>query len=820
MPENDDEDKGPLAFLDRLLDEERDSNLHLGDVRFWQHLEHVKVSLVYRTTSLEYKMMKMMCCEAILYIALLCVFTSFMVMQRSPEIFESRRQQLDYWGGCNRTMDGRVCSIDEVYDHASLMTWLKEDLSPKAFTEQQEYQPIASAVSLFRLQSGAVPWRPRYIGDTKTSILVGAIRIRQLRVQYNLDCSILEDYQDIHKDCFPRYSPGVESRLKWHPVWAPDQVKPHYKHYNANETGQGDVVGAFGVYPGSGFVLDLPLSLTSAITRLEELEEWSWLDVRTRAVIIELSTLNPNVNVMSNVKMLFEFPATGGVYIKQDASSFRALQLSLALAATDDPMGMFAMLIMTESLFMLFLWLVLYVMVKNGSRFFTYFWSCVDVLLLILWHVYLLMYFLGVYSASDQEPNLHPEVLADPEMFFPIGKLVGLLENANTILACLGLLAWLKVLKYFSLSAYFMGFVRVIERCIVNLMLFGALLFLVVFGFAVSLHIGFGADDNLFGSIWGSFISVIVAPAGGVDLEPIFAKGGVLGPVLVFMYIIVVFLLLLNTFMAISVDTYSVCMYEISEVVDATRPNPIRVFLGTYLNAMMGIKLVGKETEEDRGFPHEQEIALTSLPEAIQMRYIEQKRRMQGLLDNVQAQIAEEERKRLEPEQYEVDDEDEDEDEDALALTSGTPQQALEDGDVNKLIVKRVQLQRMLEDDPIMQEICDTNRAVDIIRRFRVDVAGGDPYAQVAELQASIALKLKDLEDKGMDLSFDQMEALKTVSQELHSALTESQKEWRSELLSVLQMASLLSKALIDLTTQLAKVQQNHNALEQKATPK
>jgi len=81
-------------------------------------------------------------------------------------------------------------------------------------------------------------------------------------------------------------------------------------------------------------------------------------------------------------------------------------------------------------------------------------------------------------------------------------------------------------------------------------------------------------------------------------------------------------------------------------------------------------------------------------------------------------------------------------------------------------------------------------------------------------------VKLKDLEDKGMDLSFDQMEALKTVSQELHSALTESQKEWRSELLSVLQMASLLSKALIDLTTQLAKVQQNHNALEQKATPK
>lgn len=822
MSKDDDEKGGPLGFLDRLLDEERDSNLHFGDVRFWKHLEHINIAHVYRTTSLEYRTMKMMFCETVFYIVFIMVLTSFVVMQRSPDLYASRRQQLDYWAGCKRTWEGRSCKIDEVTDPQKLMTWLSEDFVPKAFTEQDQYLPIAPAVSMFRLQSGNVRWTPRYVGDTKTSILTGTIRIRQLRVQYNLDCTILQDFLAIHKDCFPKYSPGVESKLKWHPTWTPEHVKPHYKWYDANETEQGDTVGYHGVYPGSGFVLDLPLNLTGARMRLKELEEWSWLDVRTRAVVIEMNTLNPNVNIFVNTKLLFEFPATGGVYIKQEASSFRAIQMSLALAATDDSNGTFAMLILTTGLFLMLFVYVSYLMMKNGAAYFTYFWSVIDFIILVLFFVLVCIY-LSVFSQAEKEPNLQPEVLADPEMFFPIGKLIPDLEFSNTILACLGLAAWLKVLKYFTLSGWFMGFVRVIERCIVNLLLFASLLFLVLFGFAVALHVGYGADDNLFYSIWGSFIAVVVAPAGGVDLEPIFAPGDLLGPILVFLYIIVVFLLLLNTFMAISVDTYSVCMYEISQVKDERKQqNPTLVFLNTYLNALMGIKLVGKETEEDRGDSHEQEIALTALPEAVQIRWMEEKRKMQSLLQYVQAQIDDEERKRQEPELYNTTMTEGDEDDDPLP-----PQQLQdfnppppEDGEMHTMVVKRVQLQRMLEDYPVMQEICGTERAVDIIRKFRVDLSGGDPYAAVAELQANIAAKLKELEDKGMDLTFDEMEALKTVSQELHSALTESQKEWRSELLSVLQMASLLSKALIDLTTQLAKVQYNHSELSSRASPK
>jgi hypothetical protein len=823
MSGKDDDEKGPLTFLDRLLETERDSNLHLGDVRFWKHLEYIETAHIYRTSSLEYKTMKLMFCEAIFYLMFLGALTGLIVTQRSGSLYESRRQQLDYWAGCTKYSDGtRSCDIYDITNQEQLMTWMKEELAPKAFTAADMFESISEATSIFRLQSGVARWTPRFVGDTKTSVLVGAVRIRQLRVQYNLDCTIMDDLKSIHPDCFPKYSPGVESKMKWHPTWCPKHVQPHFKWYDANETEQGDTQGYHGVYPGSGFLLDLPNNISGAAVRMRELDDWSWLDERTRAVIIELNTLNPNVNIFVNVKLVFEFPATGGVYTKADVTSFRAIQTSLALAATDDVGGIFSLLIVTTALWIIFVFYVTYLFCKNGSRYFTYFWSSVDIVILVLYFIQVCTY-LVIFGEADKQPSLHPEVLGDPEMFFPFGRLVPHLEFSNACLACLSLFAWLKVLKYFTLSGIFMGYVRVIERTIVNLLLFTSLLFLVLFGFAAALHLGYGKDDNLFATIWGSLVAVIVAPAGGVDLSPIFAPGDLLGPILIFMYIIVVFLLLLNVLMAICVDTYSVCMYELQMVnEERNAPNPTLVFLWTYFNAFQKVKLVGKESEEDRGGPHEQEIPLTSLPEAIQLQYLSEKQRMQNLLESAEAAIREEERKRMEPELYATTmsaEGDDDDVEPSPPTTNGFNPQPPEE-DLSEMVVKRVQLQRMLEDSSVMVEICGTDRAVDVVRRFRVDLTGIDPYQAVAELQANVAARLKELESQGLDLTFDEMEALKTVSSELHSALTESQKEWRAELLSVLQMASLLSRALIDLTGQIAKVQLNHKELEKKSAPK
>lgn len=852
----------PLSFLDRLLDEERDTNKYLGDIRFWRDVEYMDTNHIYRTKSIEYRQMKMMFCEAMFYLMFLFVLSGFIIEQRSNSLYESRRQQLDYWGDCRvtRAPDGtktRKCTMDDVKDPVSLTAWLRSTFVPKAF-DKELYPAINNATaSIYRLQGGTPAWMPRYVGDTKTSVLVGAVRLRQLRVFAPSECSVIDEFKDLEEDCLPQFSEGYQSKQSWAPTWTPTYLKVHYRWWSRNKTNQAPMQGLYGSYPGDGFVLDMPLNLTGAVSRLNELEEWQWFDERTRAVILELSTLNLNVNMFVHSRILFEFPATGGAVARQEAFAFRAIQLSLRLMATDSLTGAFLFFIWTSALHLLLFFYTIYLIYKNGFRFFAYFWSWCDLLILLFFAVWLGIT-ASIWAWTEEEPNLQPEVIADPELLFPVGKVVGLLDTQAAFLAALGLVSWLKIIKYFSLVDMFHAFVRVIERCIVNLLCFTGLLFVVLFGFAVAFHIAYGDENNLFFTMKGSFVAVMVAPAGGVDFSPVFDRDDMLGPVLIFAYIIVIILLLLNTFMAICVDTYSVCAFEIGEVYRVMPEHPTSIFVWTYFNALKGTKLVGRETEEEKGADDEQGILLSSLPEPIQVKYMETRGRMQALLDSAERQILEKKLEALmrngalEPEEVAEKLRDHDQKKRALAIkdAQGAKPLAITDSqpapgkignsmmsedeiallgggmmdeeppapeDPTGITVNRVQLQRMLEEDFNLQEITGTNRAIDVVRRFRVDQSGVDPYEAVANLQAAVTAKLKDLQDRGVNLTFNETEMLKSVSQELHSSLTESQKEWRAELLTIMQMSNLLSSVLIDLTRKLETVQKNHNQLAMRA---
>lgn len=831
---------GPLSFLDRLLEEERHSNLHLGDVRFWKHLEHMDSSHVYRTKSLEYKTMKLMFCEGVFFAMFLFVLTTYLISEKAGDLYSSRRQQLDYWGGCTMQATSRHCKVNDVKDVHSLMTWLVDDFVPLAFTDRTEYPSVVKSPSVYRLQDETPHWTPRYVGDTQTSVLIGTIRMRQVRVQYYKACSILDDLASIVTDCFADFSEAVQSTMSWAPAWTPQHLKDHYDWKSAFLTEQRPIVGRYATYPGDGFVMDLGLNLTGGQTRLQELQSWSWLDDRTRAFIIELNTINPNVNSFVHSRILFEFPAAGGVLIRQEAFPFRAVQLSLALMAADDFGGSFVYLVLTCGFSLLFAIYNIWLIYKNGARFFTYFWSNVDLLSLVVWAIMLLLK-IQIFQVADTLPNLMPEAISDPEMFYPIGTLVPNMELVMGLQALLGLITWLRVMKYLTLSRTFLPFVRIFERCCIALLKYSSLLSVSLFGFAVAIYIGFGTEAGIYNSIWSTFVAVATAPAGGVDLGPVIDKNNSLvAPIILFSYIIVVVLLVLTTFNAIQIDSYSVTTYELLTLKRHKAPgsggDPTVIFIWTYLNALKGVKLVGKETNEDIGGPEDQVIALSSLPEPVAAKYYHMRRKMEKIRDKAHHQIEDlKKQKLIEAGIGAVGLEDRRErrksTQSALALEDQEEPDVLDDEneveeekmptsqEMAGIVVNRVQLQRMLDEDPKLVEICSSNKAVDVVRRFKVEQTGDDPFEVVARLQASVAEKLAEIEGMGTDLNFDEVETLRVMSQELHSCLTESQKEWRAELLSVLQLASLLSTALIDLTKKIEQVQLNHTELAIRAAP-
>ena len=83
--------------------------------------------------------------------------------------------------------------------------------------------------------------------------------------------------------------------------------------------------GIQATYGGGGYVADLGTSAYRANKQLNLLRNASWVDRYTRAVFLEFTLYNPNINLFAYVNYLFEMPATGGVLPFERVMSFQVI---------------------------------------------------------------------------------------------------------------------------------------------------------------------------------------------------------------------------------------------------------------------------------------------------------------------------------------------------------------------------------------------------------------------------------------------------------------------------------------------------------------
>lgn len=271
------------------------------------------------------------------------------------------------------------------------------------------------------------------------------------------------------------------------------------------------------------------------------------------------------------------------------------------------------------------------------------------------------------------------------------------------------------------------------------------------------------------------------------------------------MYMILISLLFFNFFMAIVIDTYTRLSIQLADFTpqSANKKNPCMVFLYTYFYKWKGVQLV-KEDEENIGQPDEQYIETELLPGFLVQAWKRKQVSLIEMIASAEQQAAAERaatggglggklRK-------------------SLAGIGGGGRASKAMPVLNDKLISRLQLQRLLDDDPALREVLGASRAVDVIRRFRADRVP-DPYQEITRLQESVILKLDSLEKVGLNLEFAEVETLKMVSNGLNDALTEVQNQWRTELTTLLECCSTISNHLIDLTQKLAMCTDKHNEI-------
>ncbi|XP_048220598.1 polycystin-2 isoform X1 [Perognathus longimembris pacificus] len=440
-----------------------------------------------------------------------------------------------------------------VYYYTRTMSQLFLD-TPVTKTEKTNFKTLSSMEDFWKFTEGALLdglyWKVRPSNHTEAdnrsfifseNLLLGVPRIRQLRVR-NGSCSIPQDLRDEIKECYDVYSVGSEDRAPFGPANGTAWIYTSEKDLNGSSHW-----GIIAVYSGAGYYLDLSRTRKETASQIAGLKKNVWMDRGTRATFIDFSVYNANINLFCVVRLLVEFPATGGVI---PSWQFQPVKLIRYVTTFD------FFLAACEVIFCFF---ILYYVVEeileiriHKLSYFRSFWNCLDVVIVVL---SVAAIGINIYLASNVEGLLY--FLEDQNTYPNFEHVAYWQIQFNNIAAVTVFLVWIKLFKFISFNRTMSQLSTTMSRCAKDLFGFTIMFFIIFLAYAQLAYLIFGTQVDDFSTFQECIFTQFRIILGDVNFAEIEEANRVLGPLYFTTFVFFMFFILLNMFLAIINDTYS-----------------------------------------------------------------------------------------------------------------------------------------------------------------------------------------------------------------------------------------------------------------------
>ncbi|XP_040459658.1 polycystic kidney disease 2-like 2 protein [Falco naumanni] len=374
------------------------------------------------------------------------------------------------------------------------------------------------------------------------NLLLGVAQIRQLKVRNNT-CSIYPYFRAFLQDCYGEYRYGAEDRSdfglrnksEWKYTSAPS-LSPWYW-------------GSMGLYSSGGYMFNLPKSKQESVEKLVFLRQNSWLTRGTRAVFIDFSTYNANVNLFCIIRLVVEFPAIGGALTSSHIYSAKLLRYityyDYFLASCEVTFCLFIITFIIHKAIKI---------VKLKKEYFRSAWNWLDLLLLV---VSVLAIALNIYCTAAVS-LLMEELLSNAHVYLDFYFLGFWQVLYNNIVAVNFFFAWIKVLilEYVQFNKS-TRLPSILSCCAKDIIGFAIIFFIVFFAYAQLGYLIFGSQVEDFSTVQNCIFTQLRLVLGDFNFDTIEAANRVLGPIYLITFVFFVFFTLLNMVLAIINDTYS-----------------------------------------------------------------------------------------------------------------------------------------------------------------------------------------------------------------------------------------------------------------------
>ncbi|KAF1322953.1 Polycystin cation channel, partial [Globisporangium splendens] len=330
-----------------------------------------------------------------------------------------------------------------------------------------------------------------------------------------------------------------------------------------------EVTGAS--YPGSGYVVDLSSSSSSssgngslARETLAKLREDRYVDLATRALVVDVTLFNAYAQLFNLVQFVVEFPPTGGVFVHFSDGVlhlFRYSSASTVRTALECLLiGYVAMRWKT----------MLQAMYADGSAWKylrSSLWHCVTCSFVAVFTalVGLRLYLLG-QAYGTLSSHVASEIDAASIGAIPSLQMLTRLSHAENVLSSVtAALVWLQFVQYTQMSKRMCLPLRMLHRAAMDLVWFAVYFFVCTCAFAQVGFLLFGLRARQFRSLGVAIVTLLQAVAGDLAYDNMADAHRMLGPLFYIAFYLLLLLILLNVFLAILSDAYVQTLAEQEE---------------------------------------------------------------------------------------------------------------------------------------------------------------------------------------------------------------------------------------------------------------
>ncbi|XP_042294389.1 polycystic kidney disease protein 1-like 2 isoform X2 [Sceloporus undulatus] len=385
------------------------------------------------------------------------------------------------------------------------------------------------------------------------SKLVGSARIRQVRVKSST-CPISSQLHLTVGECRAPYSFDTEDTTDYGVNWNissldnSSELSSVWQYQSQSELRGHPIWGKLAVYRGGGYVVHLGTDSQNASRILQYLFDNIWLDTFTRAVFVEFTVYNANVNLFCIASLMFETSALGAFFTRAELQSVRLYPY------TD---GLHIFVVAAEVIYFLF---VIYYMVGQGKlmkalkwNYFRSKWNLLELAIItISWSalsVFVRRTILGSRDISYYQE--HKDEFASFNQTATVDAVLGYL------IAFLVLLSTVKLWHLLRLNPKLNMITSTLRRAWGDISGFATVIIIMFLAYSIATNLIYGWKLNSYKTLFDSAETMVSLQLGIFNYEEVLDYNPILGSFLIGSCIIFMTFVVLNLFISVILVAFS-----------------------------------------------------------------------------------------------------------------------------------------------------------------------------------------------------------------------------------------------------------------------